>query len=97
MHPALYDCLNGFEQIKDFLTAKNREKEKKLDNVFEDFISCYASLKEEKLKYPKEFSTDVRLFREQNPSILKKFEDREMRFLMLSDFYDYCRIKKFFP
>mgnify|MGYP000196167494 CR=1 FL=1 len=51
-------------------------------------------IKEEKLKYPKEFIHDVTLFNEGNFMLVKKFQDVQMRYLMLSDFYDYARLTK---
>jgi len=55
-------------------------------------MECFATLKEEKLEYPKEFITDVRLYHEKFPPLLQKFEDIQIQYLMLSDFYDFARL-----
>lgn len=54
----------------------------------------FPSIKEEKLEYPKEFTHDISLFNEGNFMLVKKFQDVQMRYLMLSDFYDYVRLTK---
>jgi len=66
----------------------------RLFSLFLDFMECFSSIKEEKLQYPKEFIDDVRLFNEGNFIVVKKFQDVQMRYLMLSDFYDYARLTK---
>jgi nitrogen fixation/metabolism regulation signal transduction histidine kinase len=57
-------------------------------------MECFSSIKAEKLEYPKEFIDDVRLFNEGNFMVVRKFQDIQMRYLMLSDFYDYARLTK---
>jgi hypothetical protein len=36
----------------------------------------------------------VKLYLQGHEILKKKFEDVEIRFLMLSDFYDFCRLTK---
>jgi len=62
--------------------------------LFYDFLECFSSLKAEKLECPKKFQNDVRLYLQGHVILKKKFEDVEIRYLMLSDFYDYCRLTK---
>ena len=96
MQECLVNICKNFESTSNFLRDKTDEKVTLVNSLFLEFIECFASLKEEKLDYPKEFANDVRLYIENNESIVKKFEDVEMRYLMISDFYDYCRIIKRF-
>ena len=94
MHKCLIEICQEFETVKDFLTQPTPEKEEIINALFLDFMECFPSIKEEKLKYPKEFIHDVSLFNEGNFMLVKKFQDVQMRYLMLSDFYDYARLTK---
>ena len=82
------ECLN---QILSEFEKRGKEK---IDDIFLDFMECFASLGAEKLEYPNEFILDVKLFNENFEPTLKKFQDREIQYLMISDFYDYCRLTK---
>ena len=94
MHPRLTDICKEFETLKGFLDNPTLEKTEKLNTLFFEFLDCFSELKGEKLEYPKEFREDVRLYKEEYEPIIKKFEDTDIRYLMLSDFYDYVRITK---
>lgn len=94
MHQCLIDICEEFENLQGFLENHTKEKEKLLDKLFLKFMNCFKGLKEEKLDYPKEFIGDVRLFHEGFAPLLKKFEDIQIRYLMLSDFYDFARLTK---
>jgi len=94
MHNCLNEICKEFETLKGFLKDKTPEKEEIVDKLFLKFMNCFKGLKEEKLEYPKEFIGDVRLFHEGFAPLLQKFEDREIRYLMLSDFYDFARLTK---
>jgi len=94
MHPRLVTICKEFETLKGFLEDQTPTKKEKLHTIFYEFIDCFDQLKGEKLEYPKEFREDVRLYKEDYEPIIKKFEDIEIRYLMLSDFYDYARITK---
>lgn len=94
MHKCLIEICKEFETVHDFLTQPSTEKEEFIESLFLDFMECFSSLKEEKLHYPKEFIDDVRLFNEGNFMVVRKFQDIQMRYLMLSDFYDYARLTK---
>lgn len=94
MNSCLVNICETFEEIEDFLSNKSQEKEKKVSKLFFDFLECFSSLQAEKLSYPKEFQNDVKLYLQGHPILQKKFEDVEIRYLMLSDFYDYCRLTK---
>lgn len=94
MHPRLVHICQEFETLKGFLQEPTKEKEEKLNTIFFEFLDCFDELKGEKLEYPKEFRDDVKLYQEGFEPIHKKFEDKEIRYLMLSDFYDYVRITK---
>ena len=83
-----------FEKITDFLTHKSQEQDEIVSNLFLDFLDCFSSLQSEKLEYPKEFQKDVRYYLQGEPIMKKQFEDIEFRYLMLSDFYDFCRLTK---
>jgi hypothetical protein len=96
MQECLKNICREFEECSGFLKDKTEEKSELVNKIFYEFIECFASLKEEKLDYPKEFINDVRYYKEGNEPLVKKFEDIEMRYLMLSDFYDYCRITKMY-
>ncbi len=97
MHPRLVDICREFETLKGFLQEPTTQKEEKLDSLFFEFLDCFSELKGEKLEYPKEFRNDVRLYKEEFEPIIKKFEDKQIRYLMLSDFYDYVRLTKKYP
>jgi hypothetical protein len=83
-----------FERLTDFLRDKSPEQEEIVSDLFLNFIDCFSSLHSEKLEYPKEFQKDVKYFSQGEPIMKKQFEDIEFRYLMLSDFYDFCRLTK---
>lgn len=92
------DCLiqicMDFETVGDFLKEPSAQKAYYIDELFFRFIKCFEVLKEEKLDYPKEFSKDVGLYLDGYEPIIIKFKDTHMRYLLLSDFYDYVRLTK---
>jgi len=90
----LVNICETFEETTDFLSNRSQEKEEIVTKLFFEFLDCFSSLKEEKLEYPKEFQTDVKLYLQGYAPLKKKFEDIEIRYLMLSDFYDFCRLTK---
>ncbi|HGZ71190.1 MAG TPA: hypothetical protein ENK87_02215 [Nitratifractor sp.] len=94
MHPCLVKICEEFETLRGFLPTPTPKQEKLASKLFFEFLDCFSSLKEEKLEYPKEFSHDVRLYLEGNKKLVEKFEDITIRYLMLSDFYDYVRLTK---
>ena len=97
MNTCLIDICETFEKTKDFLSHRSVEKEKIVTKLFYDFLDCFSSLKAEKLEYPKEFQNDIKLYLQGHAILKKKFEDVEIRYLMLSDFYDFCRLTKRYP
>lgn len=94
MHQCLVRICERFEEITDFLEHRSQEKEEIVIKLFSDFVECFSSLQAEKLEYPKEFQKDVKYFLQGEPVMMKQFEDIEFRYLMLSDFYDFCRLTK---
>jgi len=94
----LNECLvkicGEFEKITDFFPNRPQETEQIVTKLFFDFLDCFSSLGAEKLEYPKEFQNDVKLYLQGHPILQQKFEDVEIRYLMLSDFYDFCRLTK---
>lgn len=94
----MYNCLieicQEFETLKGFLQTPTKEQEEKVNELFYKFMECFPTIKEEKLEYPNEFIEDVRLFNEGLEIVRKKFEDIQIRYLMLSDFYDFVRVTK---
>ena len=96
MQKCLVDICKKFESTSNFLRDKTDEKTTTVNSLFLKFIECFASLREEKLDFPKEFANDVSLYIDNNKALVEKFEDVEMRYLIISDFYDYCRITKKF-
>lgn len=94
MDQELKNICKEFEQLRGYLQETTAKKDQKLDELFYKFIDSFHKLKEEKLDYPKEFQNDVRLYKEEFKPIIKKFEDKQIRYLMLSDFYDYVRLTK---
>ena len=94
MRECLTKICKEFETLAGFLQDQTPKKTKTVDKLFLRFMECFSELKEEKLEYPKEFINDVRLFHEGFEPLLKKFEDRQIRYLMLSDFYDFARLTK---
>ena len=96
MHNCLITICKEFEETKGFLQDRSETKTKLVNKLFFDFIDCFSNLKEEKLDFPKEFIHDVKLYTEGFEPLVKKFEDIEIRYLMLSDFYDFARLKKYY-
>lgn len=94
MNACLVKICERFEETTDFFTDRTAQKEKTVSKLFFDFLDCFSSLQAEKLEYPKEFQTDVKLYLQGHENLRKKFEDVEIRYLMLSDFYDFCRLTK---
>ena len=94
MNACLVSICEAFEETTDFLSNRSQEKEETVTKLFFDFLECFSSLKAEKLAYPKEFQNDVKLYLQGHPILKKKFKDVEIRYLMLSDFYDFCRLTK---
>lgn len=94
MHICLKEICQEFEKLKGFLEKRTKDQEKLVNRLFLEFMECFNSLKEEKLDYPKEFINDVRLYHEGFELLHEKFEDIEIRYLMLSDFYDFVRLTK---
>jgi hypothetical protein len=83
-----------FETIEDFLHQQTPPKELLVNRLFDEFMECFSNAKEEKLQYPKEFINDVRLYNEGFELVHKKFADVQIRYLLLSDFYDFARLTK---
>lgn len=94
MHSCLNQICDRFDELKGFLKTPTPTQEVLVDTLFEDFMECFKNLKEEKLEYPKEFRGDVSLYHDGFEPLLQKFEDRQIRYLMLSDFYDFARLTK---
>lgn len=94
LNACLVNICETFEEITDFFPMRSQEKEETVTRLFFDFLDCFSSLQAEKLEYPKEFQNDVKLYLQGHLILQKKFEDVEIRYLMLSDFYDFCRLTK---
>ena len=94
MHRCLTEICIEFESLKGFLKEPTDEKKETVNRLFYKFMECFPQIKEEKLEYPSEFVEDVKLFNEGLEIVHKKFEDIEIRYLMLSDFYDFARVTK---
>ena len=94
LNECLVNICETFEETAGFLSDKSQKKGEIVTKLFFDFLECFSSLKAEKLSYPKEFQNDVKLYLQGHPIVKKKFEDVEIRYLMLSDFYDFCRLTK---
>lgn len=94
MHQCLIDICMAFEKVENFFQDQTTDKEKIIHKLFLQFMECFKNLKEEKLNYPIEFQNDVKLYYEKYPPLLRKFEDVQIRYLLLSDFYDFVRLTK---
>jgi len=94
VNQCLVHICERFEKITDFLTHKSQEQEEIVINLFQDFVDCFSSLQAEKLEFPKEFQKDVKYFSQGEPVMMEQFKDIEFRYLMLSDFVDFCRLTK---
>ncbi|RXJ69362.1 hypothetical protein CRV08_04995 [Halarcobacter ebronensis] len=94
MHNCLVEICKEFEKLKGFLNNPTKEQEEIVNRLFKSFMECFPTIKEEKLEYPSEFIEDIRLFNEGHELVNKKFEDIQIRYLMLSDFYDFVRVTK---
>lgn len=94
MNKCLQEICKEFETLKGFLNNPNEKQIETVNRLFYNFMECFASIKEEKLQYPNEFIEDVRLYNEGLEIVHQKFEDIQIRYLMLSDFYDYARLTK---
>lgn len=94
MDQCLVRICERFEKITNFLAHRSQEQDEIVTKLFLDFVDCFSSLKAKKLEYPKEFQKDVKYYLQGEPVMMKQFEDIEFRYLMLSDFYDFCRLTK---
>ncbi len=94
MHQCLVHICEAFEEITDYLAHRSQEQDQIVIKLFSDFIDCFSSLEAEKLEFPKEFQKDAKYYLQCEPVMMKQFEDIEFRYLMLSDFYDFCRLTK---
>lgn len=94
MNRCLITICEEFEKTEGFLSQKSKEKEQLVNRLFYDFLDCFSSLDAEMLEFPKEFQNDVKLYLQGHEVLQRKFEDVEIRYLMLSDFYDFCRLTK---
>ena len=92
MHKCLIEICQEFDTLKGFLKNPSKEQETIINKLFLKFMECFPQIKEEKLEYPHEFIEDVRLYNEGLEIVHKKFEDIQIRYLMLSDFYDFARL-----
>jgi len=90
----LVSICERFEEITDFLAHRSQEQEEIVTQLFLDFVECFSSMGAEKLEYPKEFQKDVKYYLQEEPVMMEQFKDIEFRYLMLSDFYDFCRLTK---
>ena len=96
MQECLEHICKEFEKTSGFLQDKTPQKIKLVNKLFLEFMECFSNLKAEKLNFPKEFIHDVKLYQEGFEPLVKKFEDIEIRYLMLSDFYDFARLTKIY-
>lgn len=94
MQECLKEICTEFETLKGFLKNRTESQEETVNRLFIKFMECFKNLKEEKLEYPKEFIGDVRLYNEGFELVVDKFKDIEIRYLLLSDFYDFARLTK---
>ncbi len=94
MNQCLVDICERFEDITDFIAHKSPEQEEIVIQLFSDFVECFSSIGAEKLEYPKEFQKDVKYYIQGEPVMMEQFKDIEFRYLMLSDFVDFCRLTK---
>lgn len=96
MQECLVEICHDFERLEGFLKDQTPEKEALTHELFHKFMDCFYTLGAEKLQYPKEFQNDVKLYHQGFEPLLKKFSDIQIRYLMLSDFYDFVRITKMY-
>ncbi|KIM06818.1 MAG: hypothetical protein KU38_12055 [Sulfurovum sp. FS08-3] len=94
MKPCLVAICQAFEGLRGFLVESSQEQLELVDRLFFEFLECFSGLQSQKLDFPQEFAHDVSLYLEGFEPLVQKFEDRQIRFLMLSDFYDYARLTK---
>lgn len=87
------NVLYEFERLGDFLNKRTKEDEERVYRIFEEFVVAFWSRRAE---FPHEFENDIGLYRQKHPPMVKRFEDIEIRYLCLSDFYDYCRLMKIY-
>ena len=86
-----YIC-REFEKVKDYLYHPSPAKGLIINNLFKNFMKCFLEYPFEKKRYPKEFLETANLYNDGDVVTLKRFEDIGMRYLLLSDFYDYVKI-----
>ena len=92
MQQSLEYICKEFEKVKDYLQVPTPEKEHIIDNLFADFMRCFVEYPFEKKRYPKEFLEAATLYNASDTVVRRRFEDIGMRYLLLSDFYDYVKI-----
>ena len=55
-------------------------------------MQCFSEYPFEKKRYPKEFLEAANLYNAGDAVVRQRFADVGMRYLLLSDFYDYVKI-----
>jgi len=85
--------LKNFTVYDAFLRDRSDADEHEITMLFDKVADEFENMQEEKLSYPNNFVRDLRLYKNKNTQIVEYFEDVEKRYLLLSDLYDYARIK----
>ena len=96
MEKCLEQICKDFEETKGYLKEPTPEKIELVNNIFHRFMDCFLHIGAQKLDFPKEFNEDVRLYNQGNEKLITKYKDVDIRYLMLSDFYDYARLTKLY-
>lgn len=84
------------ECIKKILLKLEVLEGKDINNLFEELSDCFVNLGEKKFIFPNEFVKTMEYYKNGEENIIKTFSELDNRYLFLSDFYDYCKIKKLF-
>lgn len=91
---------NSFKRISrvaaypHFLKYRSESDENEISSIFEETAKMFSDMREEKLSMPKEFVRDLGLYSRKDEATVEYFSDIEKRYLLLSDLYDFLRLKR---
>ncbi len=94
MQNGTFSYLQDFGRYFGFLEHRSEQDEDAIFELFEDTVEVFESMGEKKLLIASEFVRDLRLYKKNDPLTIDYFSDIEKRYLLLSDLYDFLRLKK---
>jgi hypothetical protein len=90
----MFKYLHSFDTYKDFLTTRCAADEAKINEIFEQTADTFHTMGAKKLEMPREFVRILGFYSKADAITCEYFSDIEKRYLLLSDLYDFLRLKK---